>query len=437
MSSTNKFPSGLNNWTQSDKPTRTDFVTDNEIIDQNALWKDDYDAEGIVVQSGGIDAYALAKDTYDPTGSVAAAGGIPSAIQSAVSSNEGYSSYVHSKTGTVHSLTNVAGGNVIRFVATAAFNDGDTMTVNGTACTAKTIDGDLLDGGFFVTGAVVSCFLDGTTLNFKKGGASLNFKIIVVASTMLLPATDKANTIAVVSSTPLPTSGKRYYIAPFAPNVTTGISAGTLWIQVGTVGTNSFDAIRDSNKVLWISANRVLQWNGSAWQARSGYIYQGAAWQPFVPQVNIFNGGGVVNGIGTMTLGPFSGTWTTPLTIGSTTISLTAVTNYGHAAGSVGYYGATRIDLTGYTTLTVVTSSVQGSADELSVGFIADTSTETIANNVQIFSNWAAKLSFSAAGTRTLNVSALTGLYYFAMYSKASPSNHATVTQNNTSIILS
>jgi len=188
MGSSSKFPSGLNNWKSSDKPTRTDFVADNEILDQNVLWKDDYDAGGVVAQSGGIDAYAMDRDTYDPTGSVATAGGIMNAIQTAVSANEGYSLYLHSKSGNVHSLTNSAGGSVIRFTATADFNDGDTISVNGTACASKTIDGDLIDGGFFVTGSVVSCFLNGTTLNFKIGGVSLILKKVAVASTLKLLA---------------------------------------------------------------------------------------------------------------------------------------------------------------------------------------------------------------------------------------------------------
>ena len=76
MSSSTKFPSGLNNWAGSDKPTRLDFVGDNEILDQNAMWKDAYDENGDVANAGGITAFALAKDAYDPNGTVALAGGI-------------------------------------------------------------------------------------------------------------------------------------------------------------------------------------------------------------------------------------------------------------------------------------------------------------------------------------------------------------------------
>ena len=54
MGSTNKFPSGLNNWVGTDKPERVDFVSDNEIIDSNAMWKDDYDPNGTIAAAGGI-----------------------------------------------------------------------------------------------------------------------------------------------------------------------------------------------------------------------------------------------------------------------------------------------------------------------------------------------------------------------------------------------
>jgi len=167
MSSTNKFPSGLNNWLDSDKPERLDFVTDNEIIDETALWKGDYDASGVVEQAGGIDAYALAKADYDPAGNVAAAGGIANAIQTAVSANEGFTDYTHSKNGTVHSLVNPVGGNVIRFVATADFVKGDTFVVNGTACTATMTDGDTLYDESFIEGAVVTCLKNGNALIFQ------------------------------------------------------------------------------------------------------------------------------------------------------------------------------------------------------------------------------------------------------------------------------
>ena len=91
--------------------------------------------------------------------------------------NNSISIYTHSKSGTTHALTGT--GNNIKFVADAAYNEDDTITVNGTTVTAQTQDGATLSGGAWASGAVVACYLDGTTLNFKGGGG--------------LSAADKAN----------------------------------------------------------------------------------------------------------------------------------------------------------------------------------------------------------------------------------------------------
>lgn len=56
MSSTNKFSSGLNNWLDSDSPERLDYVSDNQVLNDNAMWKAAYDADGSVATLGGIGA---------------------------------------------------------------------------------------------------------------------------------------------------------------------------------------------------------------------------------------------------------------------------------------------------------------------------------------------------------------------------------------------
>ena len=80
----------------------------------------------------------------------------------------GISTYTCTTSGSVHALSGK--GNNIKFVADAPFNDGDTITVNEEPVTAKTQDGEELSGGAWAAGAVVVCYLDGTTLNFKGGG---------------------------------------------------------------------------------------------------------------------------------------------------------------------------------------------------------------------------------------------------------------------------
>jgi len=52
MSSTNKFSTGLNNWTDNDKPERSDFVSDNSILSNDVMWKEDYDQNGDIAEVG-------------------------------------------------------------------------------------------------------------------------------------------------------------------------------------------------------------------------------------------------------------------------------------------------------------------------------------------------------------------------------------------------
>lgn len=83
----------------------------------------------------------------------------------------GISTYTCTTSGTTHALAGT--GNNIKFVADAAFAAGDTITVNGQVVTAQTQDGAALTDGAWTSGAVVVCWLNGTTLNFKGGGGKV------------------------------------------------------------------------------------------------------------------------------------------------------------------------------------------------------------------------------------------------------------------------
>ncbi len=80
----------------------------------------------------------------------------------------GLSTYTCATSGTTHALTGA--GDNIKFVADAAYNEGDTITVNGTAVTAQTQDGAALVDGAWASGATVVCWLDGATLTVSGGG---------------------------------------------------------------------------------------------------------------------------------------------------------------------------------------------------------------------------------------------------------------------------
>ena len=79
--------------------------------------------------------------------------------------DDAFSDYVHSKSGTVHSL--IGNGENIKFIATADFKEGDAFVIDGTACTAKTINGEELFDECFVEGSVVTCNKNGAALNFQ------------------------------------------------------------------------------------------------------------------------------------------------------------------------------------------------------------------------------------------------------------------------------
>lgn len=99
----------------------------------------------------------------------------------------GVTAYTCATSGTVHALTGT--GNNIKFVADAAFSAGDTVTVNGQSVTAQTQNGEALTDGFWASGAVVGCYLNGTVLNFKGGGGINPSKATATPDKVLAPAT--------------------------------------------------------------------------------------------------------------------------------------------------------------------------------------------------------------------------------------------------------
>lgn len=84
--------------------------------------------------------------------------------------------YTHSKSGTVHNFTGT--GMNGRAKITAAFNDGDTVQLNGVSVTA-TCGADPVDGDTIVNGRWVSFVADaeGGQINFKGGGGLGNSRL--------------------------------------------------------------------------------------------------------------------------------------------------------------------------------------------------------------------------------------------------------------------
>ena len=285
MSSSNKFPSGLNNWAGSDTPTRLDFVGDNEILDQNAMWKDSYDDDGAVIAAGGIKAFAMSKDLYDNDGLIALAGGIADAIQNAVGANEGYSSYLHSKSGAVHTLTGT-GGNNIKFTATGGYSEGDTFSVDTVACTCQTADGRPLADGCFVSGSVVICYRNGNVLNFKTGGTVLNYRVVVSA---VRPDPAHENTLWVQSLIPL----NRYAISSVRPSNFN--QTGDVHIRTGS-GNTKFNVL--ANNVFTIEPQVAFQRDSTGeWILCPLEYYDGTQWTSVTSTLWLLNGAETFNQI--------------------------------------------------------------------------------------------------------------------------------------------
>ncbi len=294
MGSTYKFESGLNNWVDSDKPVRQDFVNDNEILTDNAMWMEHYDSAGDpanpthpVREAGGIPAYAMAKANYDASGAVAAAGGIMPVVNNAIASKDGFTTYTHSKTGSVHSLSSTASGKNIKFkVATGGgFVEGDTFKVNGTARTAKLENGEPLPDAAFAAGATVSCILgDDNVLNFKSGGG-LTIKVISVASEADLPVTAKDGTVALVAPS-VAMVGKPYY-GTEAPADTW---VGRVWLPL----TDGMPYCLISTTDIYITAKAPRIYAESEWITPTSQIRQNGAWVSFENWMWVYKNGTLV-----------------------------------------------------------------------------------------------------------------------------------------------
>lgn len=423
MPSAQKFPSGLNNWISSDVPLREDFISDNEILNENALWKQDYDAEGNVAAAGGIDVYALKKSLYDPAGVVAEKGGIQSAIMDAVSANEGYKSFAHNKTGTTHALTG-EGGN-IKFVATSAFASGDGFLVNGAACTAQTADGEPLSDGCFVAGAVVSCFLEGTALNFKSGGAGENFKVVGGNNK---PSAPSENTVWVNTAQPI-TEWQFCTSKPVSRTNKTAFSGGEVWFQTGAGSQAAFNAAKKGTLMVYPYA--CAQYSDGAFVKRAAQVFQNGAWR--VMGQKYLDGGDVFTDItgGFSQVNAVSGAYQAPVFNSGGIL----MANTAYIVRTVG--SARPVDLTNINTLyfTYSTENITGTMNCFSLGVhptrVAGQTNGAIVIGQQ---SWAAEYyAGPATGTAAnavvaVNVSALSGLHYLLAANTCNASSTRTLT---------
>ena len=102
------------------------------------------------------------------------------------------------------------------------------------------------------------------------GGGALNFRVIAVSSELLLPATAKENTIAVITDTAITS----YVFSSTAP---TSPAVGMVWFATGTASTVGFNAVKKNG--LWVYPTGCQQYVSGAWVSKTAQTYQNGAWQ--------------------------------------------------------------------------------------------------------------------------------------------------------------
>ncbi len=98
--------------------------------------------------------------------------------------------YVHTKSGTAHTLTGE--GAIMRFTATAGWAAGDTISVNGLGKNPVTLEGTALPAGAFAQGTQVVAVVDGENLQFLTQSYAGQFDAI---STQMSNKADKNGTL--------------------------------------------------------------------------------------------------------------------------------------------------------------------------------------------------------------------------------------------------
>jgi len=271
-----------------------------------------------------------------------------------------------------------------------------TLNVNGIACDVKCGEENEIE---LASGVWYTFILDGTTINFKQGGAGLNFKVVGGTAQ---PASPKENTIWINTDVDI---GEYQFSAtePTARVDGTALQTGDVWIKTGTHSAADFNALKKNGIKVYPSA--CNQWDGSSWEAKTMSVYMDGVWKSLeivvVPNITDYS----------------SDKWTALLaTPTATETNLTIVTRtLSSDIGKTGY-AYVAVDVTNFSQmyLNATLSRVSGgnTATNAYLGLFADTSIGTLAVGYQY--NHAAGSNTSSTVNQTYDISSLTGVYYLA-----------------------
>lgn len=293
----------------------------------------------------------------------------------------GFHWYIHSKSGTVHNLTGT--GENLKFVATADWNTGDSLRINGVVAYCFNAVGERLeDEELFKENCTVTCITDGVNTFFKQGGAGLNFKIVGGTAQ---PASPKENTIWVNTDMSIP----KWDISISRPEA--GV-AGQVWLVAGAESNISFNALKKNGITEKIVA--AQQWNGTEWITVEVKGYINGSWKD--SDIYIFS---ATNGIN-------RGTWAKNtdgiLTVSEDMVLVSAKnSSYGRAVCSEG------VDVTNLNKLIFNVNEFYKNDNDSQYNYVGLYSQADAS-----LSRYTRRLQVTATGEYVIDTSALNGVYY-------------------------
>lgn len=248
-----------------------------------------------------------------------------------------------------------------------------------------------------VSGAWYSFILDteAKTVNFKQGGAGLNFKIVGGTTQ---PSSPKENTIWINTSTAI---GEWQFSAtqPTKRADGTALQSGDVWIIVGFLSKVAFNPMKKNSIMLYPVS--VKQYIGNKWVSKDVFCYQKDKWNAF--DMIILD----ANGLYTDNTGAFSmkyqggNSGSGSVTPSNNTIGM-YVSNSSDSNGTryTVCCHETAIDVTGYNTLKVSYSGISGYSNENQCLYVGLAS---VNNNTSFLVS--ASTGSRTAGTLTVDIS--------------------------------
>ena len=324
-----------------------------------------------------IGAADMQKSVYDTNNN-----GVVDKAETALFAENGFSIYTHTA-GTLE-----GSGTNGKFKATASETVA-ALNVNGTVCSVKCGEDNEME---LIEGCWYTFILDGNTINFKQGGAGLDFKIVGGTTQ---PVSPKPNTIWVNTSTAI----GEYQFSATQPTTRadgTALQSGDVWLKTSSAGLIEFNVLK-KNKIM-VKILGVYQYNNSTWGLKNSMVYKDSKW---CNVVNFWYKQGVF--AKDYTYGSINGGSVT-LNIGDITIKCSGST--GHNTRALCFYAElTDIDL-------ISANFTSYTGDGLSGICICKSQSDLATKTFWDGTNAAIRAVTAPKGVKSANVSSLTGYWY-------------------------